>query len=94
VYDDGRLGAAARHSLDLCCGRPHFREDVERPSASSVVVGFEQDRRAEELRRMPENRRCRCARGGKRSKWRKYAHCCNEQYATLVVNGQLQLQEL
>ena len=28
------------------------------------------------------------------SKRRRHAHCCNEQCASLVVNGQLQLQEL
>ena len=26
MYDDDRLGAAARHSIELCCGRVHFRE--------------------------------------------------------------------
>jgi hypothetical protein len=35
------LGAAAHHSLKLCCGRLHFREDVERPSAGGVVVEYE-----------------------------------------------------
>jgi hypothetical protein len=94
VYDDDCLGTAARHSLDLCCGRLHSREDIERPSAVGVVVGFEEENGREELRRMPESRRCRYARGGKRSKRRRHAHCCNEQYATLVLNGQLQLQEL
>jgi hypothetical protein len=45
------------------------------------------------LRRMPERRRYKYARGGKRNKRRQHAHCCNEQYAILVLNGQLQLQK-
>jgi hypothetical protein len=46
MYDDDDL-AAARHSLDLCCGRLHSRGDVGRPSAGSVVVGFEEERMTE-----------------------------------------------
>jgi hypothetical protein len=33
------LEAAACHSLKLCCGRLHFREDVERLSSCGVVAG-------------------------------------------------------
>lgn len=47
MYDDNCLGTAARHLLELCCGRLHFREDVERPSAGGVVVGFGEERMSE-----------------------------------------------
>jgi hypothetical protein len=47
MYDDDCLGAAARRSLDLCCGRLHFRKDVERSSAGGVIVGFEEEKTTE-----------------------------------------------
>ena len=47
MYDDDRLGAAARCLLDLCSGRLHFREYIETSPAGGVVVGFEEERMTE-----------------------------------------------
>ena len=47
MYDNDCLGAAARHLLELCCGRFHSREGFERPSAGGVVVSFEEEKMTE-----------------------------------------------